>query len=86
MVLAGVLLAAALDEALDEELFELHPLSARAAAAPVAALPAKKPRRVSFGCSMVPSNLWSAGRLSRARAPLSSLALRMLDIILYIRI
>lgn len=65
MAFAGVLLAAALEEALEEELPELHPLRARAAAAPVAALPARKPRRVNFGCCIVPSNLWSAGRLSR---------------------
>ena len=39
-------------EALDELLGLLQPLMARAATAPVAAVPARKPRRVSLGCSI----------------------------------
>jgi hypothetical protein len=54
MVVAGVELDALLEELLELEL--LQPLSARAATAPVAAVPAKKPRRVTLGCSIVPSN------------------------------
>ena len=54
MVVAGVALCDAAE--LEDEPEELHPASAMAATAPVAAVAPRKPRRVSFGCSIVPSN------------------------------